>query len=64
MRARRAALPMLSGFFNLSLHEEEYLSIGELATKAGASRSIIHDLESGKHNPIRRTIRALAKALG
>lgn len=46
------------------LREKEYLSVGELSKKSGVSRTVIYDIESGKHAPIRRTVRALAKALG
>lgn len=46
------------------LREKAYLSIPELAKLSGLSRSVIYDLEEGRHKPIRRTTRALAKALG
>jgi transcriptional regulator with XRE-family HTH domain len=46
------------------LREKQYLSIGELAKRAGVSRTVIYSIESGKHKPIRRTVRALAAALG
>jgi predicted transcriptional regulator len=46
------------------LREQQFLSVGELASKAGISRTAIYDIEAGLHKPIRRTIRALAKALG
>lgn len=46
------------------LREKEFLSVDELAKRSGVSRSVIYNIESGKHKPIRRTIRKLAKALG
>jgi transcriptional regulator with XRE-family HTH domain len=45
------------------LREKRYLSIPELANKSGIPRNTIYGIENGKHKPIRRTIRALAKAL-
>lgn len=46
------------------LREKQFLSVGELAERAGVSRTVIYGIESGKHKPIRRTVRALARALG
>lgn len=45
------------------LREKNYLSIPELANKSGIPRNTIYGIENGKHKPIRRTVRALAKAL-
>jgi transcriptional regulator with XRE-family HTH domain len=45
------------------LREKQFLSVGELAEKAGVSRTVIYGIESGIHKPIKRTIRKLAKAL-
>lgn len=44
--------------------DKQYLSVAELAEKSGVPRNTIYGIESGQHKPIRRTIRALAKALG
>lgn len=46
------------------LREKHFLSIPELAEKSGIPRNTIYGIENGKHKPIRRTIRAIAKALG
>jgi transcriptional regulator with XRE-family HTH domain len=46
------------------LREKAFLSVGELSKLSGIASVVIYDIENGKHKPIRRTIRALAKALG
>jgi DNA-binding XRE family transcriptional regulator len=45
------------------LREKAFLSVPELAEKSGIPRNTIYGIESGRHKPIKRTIRALAKAL-
>jgi len=45
------------------LREKAFLSVPELAKLTGLSRSVIYSIETGKHKPIRRTVRALAAAL-
>jgi DNA-binding XRE family transcriptional regulator len=46
------------------LREKAFLSVPELSKLSGVTRRVIYDIESSRHKPIRRTIRALAKALG
>ena len=44
--------------------ERQYLSVSELAVKAGVSRSTVIDAELGRVRVHGRTVRKLAEALG
>lgn len=46
------------------LREQRVLSLSDLARISGVNRITINRIENGKQNPIPRTIRKLAKALG
>ena len=46
------------------LRDERFLSMAELALKAGISRNTLFRIESGEYAAIPRTIRKLAEALG
>jgi transcriptional regulator with XRE-family HTH domain len=46
------------------LRDACYLSQGELASKAGISRTVLSRLENDQAVPIQRTVRKLAEALG
>jgi len=46
------------------LRAKHFLSLGELAKRAGLPRSTVYDAEKGRHKPIRRTVRKLVRALG
>jgi transcriptional regulator with XRE-family HTH domain len=46
------------------IREDKYLSVGELAEKAGVAKTTVIDIERGRRQPIKRTARRLAEALG
>ena len=47
----------------IELRDKAYLSQSELAKEAGVTATTISRIETGKREPLRRTIRKLAKAL-
>ena len=46
------------------LREERFLSMAELATKAGISKNTLFRIETGNYSAIPRTVRKIAEALG
>lgn len=46
------------------LREERFLSMAELAEKAGISKNTLFRIETGNYSAIPRTVRKLAEALG
>ena len=44
--------------------DKQNLTVLQLAEQSGITRGTIYGIEKGNHWPTRRTIRALAKALG
>jgi transcriptional regulator with XRE-family HTH domain len=59
-----AVMPRIDGEKLRELREGKFLSHRELATRAGVSPTTVLNLEAGKGEPQRRTIRKLAQALG
>jgi DNA-binding XRE family transcriptional regulator len=59
-----AVMPRFVGEKLRGLREGKFLSHRELATRAGVSPTTVLNLEAGKAEPQRRTIRKLARALG
>jgi transcriptional regulator with XRE-family HTH domain len=59
-----AVMPRIDGEKLRELREGKFLSHRELATRAGVSPTTVLNLEAGKAEPQRRTIRKLAQALG
>jgi transcriptional regulator with XRE-family HTH domain len=46
------------------LREERFLSMAELADKAGISKNTLFRVETGNYSAIPRTVRKIAEALG
>lgn len=59
-----AVMPDIDANKLRELREERFLSHRELANLAGVSPTTIHNLEAGRTEAQRRTIRKLAAALG
>jgi len=57
-------MPRIDGEKLRELREGKFLSHRELATRAGVSPTTVLNLEAGKAEPQRRTVRKLAAALG
>jgi len=57
-------MPHIDGDKLRALREGKFLSHRELATKAGVSPTTVLNLEAGKAEAQRRTVRKLARALG
>ena len=59
-----AVMPRIDGEKLKTLREARFLSHRELAERAGVSPTTVLNLEAGKAEPQRRTVRKLAQALG
>ena len=58
-----AVMPHIDGEKLRGMREAKFLSHRELATRAGVSPTTVLNLEAGKAEPQRRTVRKLARAL-
>ena len=59
-----AVMPRVNGEKLRTLRDEHFLSHRELANRAGVSPTTVLNLEAGKGEAQRRTIRKVAEALG
>jgi transcriptional regulator with XRE-family HTH domain len=58
-----AVMPRIDGDRLREMREAKFLSHRELASRAGVSPTTVLNLEAGKGEPQRRTVRKLARAL-